>query len=332
VRVGPLTTIPAVVRELGYDPEPLFRRAGFTSAQFENPDLKIPYLAATHLIARCTEVTRCEHFGLLVGQRAGPSSLGVAGFMLPAAPNVRTALQGLVRYLDLHDDGGVPFFDTTGEVSLLGYAIAQRGAQATGQIYDLSMAIGCNIMRALCGKDWRASEVLFARQRPGDPRPYQRFFQAPLRFDAERSAVVFPSRWLDHHPASADPLLHRHLENEANALHARRDANVVHDLRRLLRRLLSTRKTSITTVARQLGMHPRTLNRRLWAEGTTFQRESEDIRYTAALQMLGESRMSLAQIAAALDYADASAFNRAFKRWAGITPAQWRAQRVARAA
>ena len=330
VRVGPLMSVPAVMRELGCDPEPLFRSAGFAVAQFDDADARIPYLAASRLIARCTEATACEHFGLLVGQRAGPSSLGVAGFLLRAAPDVKTALQDLVRHLGLHDDGGVPFVETAGEVSLLGYSIQQPGTQASGQIYDLSMAIGCNIMRALCGETWRANEVLFARRRPDDPRPYERFFQAPLRFDAEQSAVVFPNRWLEHRPASADPLLHRHLEGEANALHARQHADVAHDLRRLLHRLLSTRKTSIASVARQLGVHERTLNRRLRAEGTTFQREYEEVRYTVALQMLADSRMTLAQIAAALDYADASAFNRAFKRWAGITPAQWRAQRASR--
>ena len=328
VRVGPLISVAAVVRELGCDPEPLFRSAGFNVAQFDDADTRVPYLAASRLIARCTEATACEHFGLLVGERAGPSTLGVAGFMLRAAPDVRTALQDLVRHLDLHDDGGVPFVETAGEVSLLGYSIQQPGAEASGQIYDLSLAIGCNIMRALCGEGWRANEVLFARRRPNDMRPYERFFQAPLRFDAEQSAVVFPTRWLDHRPASADPLLHRHLEIEANALHARQDAAVAHELRRQLHRMLSTRKTSLASVARQLGMHERTLNRRLRAEGTTFQREYEEVRYTAALQLLGESRMTLAQIAAALDYSDASAFNRAFRRWAGVTPAQWRAEKA----
>jgi len=328
VRVGPLMSVAAVVRELGRDPEPLFRSAGFAIAQFDDADARVPYLAASRLVALCTEATACEHFGLLVGERAGPSTLGVAGFMLRAAPDVRTALRDLVRHLDLHDDGGVPFFETAGEVSLLGYSIQQPSAEASAQIYDLSMAIGCNIMRALCGEAWRANEVLFARRRPGNLRPYERFFQAPLRFDAERSAVVFATRWLEHRPASADPLLHRHLENEANALHARQDAHVAHELRRQLHRLLSTRKTSIASVARQLGMHERTLNRRLRAEGTTFQREYEEVRYTVALQMLSESHMTLAQIAAALDYADASAFNRAFKRWSGVTPAQWRAEKV----
>jgi len=326
VRVGPLMSIPAVVQELGVDPEPLFESHGLDLDQFDDPDLRVPYLAASRLIARCAEATGCEHFGLLVGSRAGPSTLGVAGFMLRVAPDVRTALQDLVHNLDLHDEGGVPFVETTGEVSLLGYAIHQPGTKAADQIYDLSLAIACNIMRALCGSRWRATEVLLARRAPRDPAPYQRFFRAPLRFDAEQSAVAFASRWLDQPLASADPLLHRHLEAEATALHARSDGDVVRGLRRLLRKTLVTQKLSIRLVARQLGMHERTLNRRLRAEGTTFQRELEAVRYDTARQLLDETSMTLAQVAAALEYADTSAFSRAFKRWAGATPAQWRAR------
>jgi len=319
-------SIPAVVQELGVDPEPLFERLGFDLDRFDNPDLRLPYLGASRLIARCAEATGCEHFGLLVGQRAGPSTLGVAGFMLRVAPDVRTALQDLVHYLDLHDEGGVPFVETSGDVTLLGYAIHQPGAEASDQIYDLSMAIACNIMRALCGKNWRATEVLLARRVPRDIAPYQRFFHAPLRFDAEQSAIAFPTRWLDQPLASADPLLHRHLEDEANALRARTKGDIVRSLRQLLRKTLVTQKASIALVARQLGIHERTLNRRLRAEGTTFQRELEAMRYATAQQLLAETAMSLAQVAAALEYADASAFNRAFKRWAGVTPAQWRAR------
>jgi AraC-like DNA-binding protein len=331
VRVGPLMSIPAVVQELGVDPEPLFEGLGFDLDRFDDPDLRVPYRAASRLIARCTEATGCEHFGLLVGQRAGPSTLGVAGFLLRVAPDVKTALQDLVRYLDLHDEGGVPFVETSDDVSLLGYAIYQPGAKATAQIYDLSMAIACNIMRTLCGKDWRASQVMLSREAPKDREPYQRFFQAPLRFDAEQSAIVFPSRWLDRPLASTDPLLYRHLEAEAAALRARSDGDPVHGLRQLLRKTLVTQKASIALVARQLGVHERTLNRRLRAEGTTFQRELEAMRYGTAQQLLGETAMSLAQVATALEYADASAFSRAFKRWSGTTPAQWRARAARRA-
>ena len=103
VRVGPLMGLPQLVRDLGCDPDPIFASAGFDTSQFEDPDVEILFVPASRLLAHCVKATACDHLGLLLGERAAPSSLGVAGFMLQAAPDVSTALRGLVRHLDLHD-------------------------------------------------------------------------------------------------------------------------------------------------------------------------------------------------------------------------------------
>ncbi len=330
MRVAPLMAIPALLRELGCDPEPLFKEAGFTLAEFEDPEHKIPYVAGSRLLASCIEATGREDFGLLLGQRGTASSLGIAGFLLRTAPDVRTALNDLVNFLDLHDEGGTAFVATSGSMSRLGFAIHEPGVAAAAQIYDLSMTHACKIMRGLCGEDWRASEVLLSRRPPRDSAPYEQFFQAPLRFDAEQSALEFPSHWLDQKVPGADALLRHHLEHEADALRARQNADFVGDLRGLLRKTLMARKTTVTDVARQLGLQKRTLNRRLHAEGTTFEHELNEVRYAVARQLLADSTMSLAQIAVALDYADLSAFIHAFKRWSGTTPEQWRKEQQPR--
>ena len=72
-------------------------------------------------------------------------------------------------------------------------------------------------------------------------------------------------------------------------------------------------------------MHRRTLSRRLNASGTSFQRLVDEGRFEIARQMLENTDGEIKQIAVILEYADASAFARAFRRWSGITPSQWRA-------
>ena len=329
VRVGPLAGIPAIMHSLGCEPAPVFADTGFKLAQFEDPDIRIPYTAASKLLARCVAATGCQHLGLLEGERSIPSHLGIAGYLLHGAPNVGIALRNLVKYLDLHDQGGVPSLATTGNSTLLGYAIHISGVQAADQIYDLSIAVACNIMRALCGANWNPTEILLMRRPPRDLTPYKHFFRAPLRFDAEESAIVFPTRWLDHQLPSADPLLQDHLEREAEALHAHQHADLIGDLRRLLRQCLSSRQCTATGIARQLGIHERTLNRQLLAEGTSFRQELGRVRHNVSQQLLTGTNATLAEIATALGYADASTFSRAFRRWSGVAPAQWRAQHAA---
>ncbi|MCP4285709.1 MAG: AraC family transcriptional regulator [Gammaproteobacteria bacterium] len=318
--------MPALVCDLNCDPEPIFASAGFNSTQFTDPDFEISFVSGSKLLSRCITATGCDHLGLLLGERAHPSSLGVAGFLLQTAPSVGIALQDLVHHLDLHDRGAVVTVVTNDYRTLLEYAIHLPGVEATNQIYDLSMTVACNIMRGLCGAHWNPTEVLFLQRPPQNLAPYKRLFRAPLRFNAGQCALAFQNRWLDHPLKSADSLLHRHLEKEANELHSMQQGNLVADLRLLLRKSLSTQKNAVTEIAEKLGMHERTLNRRLREEGTSFRRELGEVRYELAQQLLTDNRILLSNIAGALGYADTTAFSRAFKQWSGITPTEWRAR------
>ena len=327
VRIGPLMGIPALLQEFGHEPGPVIGSVGLTPGQFTDPDIEISYIAAGQLLAHCVALTGCEHFGLMLGMSAGPSSLGVAGFMLRSAPDVGNALRGLVQHLDLHDQGGAATLLIRGSETLLGYAIHQSGVKAADQIYDLAIAVGCNIMRALCGKAWKPAEVLLSHRQAQDLAPYRRFFRSPLRFNADQCAMVFPTHWLDQRNPAADTLLHRHLEREASHLHNLRKTGLASELRVMLRKSLAAGSCASGDIARQLHMHERTLNRKLHEEGTSFHRELDAIRYTMARQFLAESAMPIARIARVLNYAEVSAFSRAFKRWAGVSPAQWRKRR-----
>lgn len=90
-----------------------------------------------------------------------------------------------------------------------------------------------------------------------------------------------------------------------------------------------TGKNTAGEIASQLCVHERTLNRRLREEGTSFQLGLDNVRYAIARQYLAESSMPISRIAAVLTYADVSAFSRAFKRWSGMTPAEWRSRNAA---
>ena len=324
LRVGPLMGLPGLLADLGHDPAPVFRKAGFDVSQFSNPDSKVPFIPASRLLARCVAAAGCDQLGLLLGQRAEPSSLGVVGFMLRSALDVRMALAALVEHLALHDQGGNVVLKTRGDRTSFGYAIHLPGVLATDQIYDLSVTIAVKIMRSLCGADWHPDEILLSRRAPSELAPYRAFFRAPLRFQSSNNAIVFRRRWLFLPVPGADPLLHRHLKREARTLQASQQVGLVNELRRVIKKSLGTQHSTVTDIARQLHLHERTLNRRLREHGTSFRQELESVRYDIACRLLANSDVSLSAIAARLDYRDASAFIRAFKHWSGHPPARWR--------
>ena len=327
-RVAPLTNVPRLLVQLGCDPGPVIEASGLTLTQVENPGDPISFRAGGRLLAHCVVATGCEHFGLLLGQLVNPSLLGVPGFMARSAPDVGTALGAFVEYIRLYDQGGVLTLDMNGTGTILSYAVHLADVEAVAQICDMSIAASCSIMRGLCGADWNPAEVLLSRRQPRELTPYRQFFRAPLRFNAEWNAILFPSRWLSHPLPTADPLLHSYLKQDADRLRAI-EHNLRGELRGLLRRILTSHQCSVAEAARQLGMHERTLNRRLEAEGTTFRQELDEVRLAMARQYLTETSMKITDISAAVGYADPSAFNRAFKRRCGITPAQFRASQRA---
>ena len=225
--------------------------------------------------------------------------------------------------LTLTVEGGSAFF---------AYGIYSPEAEAADQILDGAMAIAFNIMRQLCGTAWKPVEVMFAHRKPADTAPFRQFFQAPLRFDAERSALVFSADWLERPVHAADPELRRLLQKQIDALAARYDGDFPDQVRGVLRTALLTGQTKADQIAALFSMHSRTLNRRLMDFGVSFQQLVDEGRFEIARQMLETTDMEASEIAAALHYADASAFTRAFRRWSGITPALWRAQPTARRA
>jgi AraC-like DNA-binding protein len=323
LRAAPFCALPAVLRELGFDPVAVLGQAGFAPAYFSDPDMPIPYGTATALAMHCAKATDCEHLGLLLTERAGPDTLGLPGLLLTSASDVRTGLRGLVHYMDLHDRGAIVTLHEDGDDAYLGYAIVTEVAGAE-QAYDMAMMVGCNLMRSLCGAGWNPSEVLLQRQRPASDAPWRRCFRAPVRFGAARCALKFPASWLALSLPAANPMLHRFLQNEADRLQGLMGKGFVDEVRRLVQGMAARPPCTASHVARLLDVHERTLNRRLQAEGTSFSQLRDGALHTMALQMLGASSMPLADVAMALDYSEASAFIRAFTRWSGQTPDRWR--------
>jgi AraC-like DNA-binding protein len=326
-RIGPLVTLCAVLRELGFEPAAVLEGTGFDPGFFTDPDMPMQYRAAARVLNRCAAATRCDQFGLLLGERAGAEVMGLPGLLLMSAQDLGTGLADLVHYMDLHDRGAVLTLEKDGDAALLGYTIV-ADVESGDQLNDIGMSIGCNLMRGFFGESWSPSEVMLPRQAPVDSLPWRRFFRAPVRFGAASCCMTFPAHWLTVSLPAANPTLRQYLQKEAARLQSLLGQSLVDEVRRMVRATLSNPPCTASRVAQLLGMHERTLNRRLQADSTSFRRVRDEVLYRTSRQMLGTTSMRLAEVAAALGYAEASAFIHAFTRWSGRTPDQWRRENV----
>ncbi len=324
-RVASTLALAPLLREFGVDLKQALAQSDLPADLFKHPDNLIPFRQASRLLGLCVDRTGCEHLGLVVGRHTHLEALGIVADLTRAAPDVRTALQLLSRFLTLSDGGGLAKLDEQARFASYSYALYEPGVERAEIIYDIVLASIWNILRALCGSGWLPHEIQFMRRRPPDVRPYRRFLRAPLRFDCEQSAVIFERAWLDMPLRSADPQRLKTLEARARSIEARSTGELPAQVRRVLRRQLLSGGTSMQQVATELAMHRRTLDRKLRPHGVHFQALGDEVRYDVARQLLSDTEMPLVAIAQSLHFADASVFTRAFRRWSGMPPSRWRA-------
>lgn len=324
LRVGPLVNIEPLLRALGHNPVVIFDTNSLDMGHFRNPDNRISFTSGADLMATCVQTTGCEHFGLLLGQWFHIWHLGIAGRLAQIAPNVGSALRDIINNLDLHDQGAVATLETGDRYSTFGYSIYLTRVTAVEQVYDLSITNMCCIMRSLCGADWNPLEVHLSRAEPKDTRPYRKFFRAPVLFNALESSVVFPNQWLRHPLTSADPQSHEHLFMDTRRQHDAMPHSLAMKVQNTLRRNLTQNTNTAAAVAKEFGLHERTLRRRLRAEGTNFRTLLDQVRQTVSLHYLASTALAINDIAEALGYASNDAFDHAFQRWFGESPSCWR--------
>jgi AraC-like DNA-binding protein len=322
-RVGALAEVPLLLRDLGADPAEVAAGVGLDVSVLHDPENSIPFTAAGRLLQAGAMRTGCAHFGLLVGQRCDTRSLGLVGRLMRNARTWGRAVQDLVDNQRRYARGGVSYLVVHGGVAWRGYAIHQQGTEGIDHLCDGAIAIAFNVMRELCGA--LPDEVLLSRTPPADIQPYRSFFRVPVRFDAEQSALVFPAGLLERPVPGADPRQREILEASV----AKYWALAFPSARELVVRILRSRvlfgDATLDEVARCMTMHPRTLNRRLQSEGTTFRRLLNEAHFEVARQLLAGTRINVSGIAIALGYAETSAFSHAFHRMAGVSPFEWRA-------
>jgi len=324
VRIATLVALPVVLKQLGFDPATVLAEMGFELSLFDDPENLISYAKRSQLLKQCVSKTHCQHLGHLIGRHTDASSFGLLGLLMQQSPDIATALRSLERFAHLHVRGAVIYLDVKDDQAFLGYSIIQSGVEALVQIEDGAVTIAFNILRNLCGPTWLPSNILFAHCKPVNARPFRQFFKTPLSYDTERSGVLFPASCLQQPVMGANPEQRRLLQKQISQIENSFRGDFAEQVRRVLHPALLTQQASADNIATLFSIHQRTMHRRLNACDTSFQKLADESRFEITRQLLENSSMKLSQIAETLDYADASAFTRAFRRWSGITPSLWR--------
>lgn len=324
LRIGSFMGLPVALEKLGVCPETVLTGSGFDLSLFTDPDRQISFSARSELFAHCVERTGCQYLGLLVGQSFDLRFFGVLGLLMKYSADVGTAIDHLIRFQRVQSiDARISLLDDQ-RTALLCYEVLDGVARETAQVEDGVLAALCVVLRTLYSPEWKPVEVRLTHGKSADTEPYSQFFRCPISFSAEQGMLVFQSACLraplDRHDADLLKLLQKQLESDER--HYVDD--FVGQLRSLLRTAILSGNASAEQLAKQLSIHVRTMNRRLCGEGTSFQKLLDETRFELARRMLQNAHLTVCHVAESLGYGQSQAFTRAFRRWSGASPQQWR--------
>ena len=323
LRLGPTSKLPDVLRYLGYDPADVLHGTAGALSAFEDCDAQIPFRTQCEVVDHCARRVGCPHLGLLIGARCELRSLGALGLLQKYSLDVGSALLALIRYqryqvagaqIELHDDG---------ECASLFYLLDGHDVVAREHLEDGVVAALCAILRSLLGGDWNPLAVSLVHEAPDDTAPYNVVFGCPVAFASGANRLTLRSRDLACRLGRYDPDLRDYMQEQLEPFADAGAASVVRVLN-VLQSVIPMGSARAEQVAALLNVHPRTLHRRLRDCGTSFQQLLDRQRYVMALGMLEQPRMSVSRVAEALGYSEPSAFVRAFRRWSGVSPGEWR--------
>src|SRR4051794_3235512 len=290
IRLGVATGIWTVLGDLGADPDQVIVESGVDPGIFDDSANLISHAVLGRLYQHCAERTNCPHCGLLVGEKASLSSLGLVGMLMKSSDTLGEALRVLEAHLRIINRGAVAHLETDAEIVVLRYSVYEPGGgEGVAHFSDASLAAALRLIRELCGTKLEPSEVLVPRRKPADLEPYRRVFSAPVRFNEEAAALVFPAQWLDMHVSFSDMAAHEALELRLLDMAQTTGVDLRDQLLRMLRVELVKTKCSSSAMAHRLGIHRRTLNRYLKAEGMGFRTLADEVRFAVARQLLSDT-------------------------------------------
>jgi AraC-like DNA-binding protein len=316
------------LRRAGFALDGLLKEVGLVRADLVSPEDRIPYAGYVGLIERAALLLADPGYGLKLGASHGVRDHGLLGFLALNSPTLKDALTNIERYVSVTNEGIDGVFERDGQ----GFAFrfretdaSLRGLRHNSEQVAAQLVTGA---RELTRKKATPVRVEFMHGRPSQNIDYEGILGCPIKFHAKWDGVVYSEESLGLPVVGADNKLLRVLEGVCRKIigPAPPKQDHIHSVREYVVQRLAKGTPSIDHVARHLSMSSKTLERRLGERGTGYRELVEGVRRDLARQYLADTDVRLQQIAYLLGYSEPAVLARAFKRWTGSTPMQFRAE------
>jgi AraC-like DNA-binding protein len=304
----------------------LLAASGLNSNLLSDPDCRIPFAQIVSLYETGAQLTGDSFFGLHVGETVNPSAFDVVGFSALNSATLGEAFDRVQRYHSIWTDGADFTIHATQPVSSIVYTYCDASITEHRQDSEMTLATVVSLCRRVAVPDWTPLAVEFQHQAPTDSSELLRVFRCEIRFSQPANRLLFDSTTLALPIDKADPALIAVLDRHAHELLSRFPPHhsLLDQVRSIIARELNGGDASLERIAQQLGLSPRTLQRKLQELDTTHNELLDQARHELAVTYLREQEMAICEVAYLLGFSEPSSFHRAFKRWTGKTPKEFR--------
>lgn len=298
---------------------------GHEAAPFEAADAHIPFRVVARICELAMGFTRDPALGLHWAQALNERTFGPLSYLLSNAGSLRRAFELVLQFERLFCDE--PFCALIEDSDSMTVRMAAWPGASTPMVRfsaEVIMAGQLKMIRAICAHA-EPRRVSFAYPAPLHFREYQRVFGEAVRFNEPFTELVLDRALLDAPTPHADADVHAALKTVAEQRLQRvtRPASYGSRLREILLKRVPE-PTNMSIAARSLGLSVRSLRRHLTAEGTSYREIEYAALESVAKSLLRDKQRTIQETAYELGFSDATTFHRAFKRWTGMTPSEFR--------
>jgi AraC-like DNA-binding protein len=325
VRASALQNYRNVARFVGLEPERMFQKARIRPGDKMDPNNRIAASALVQLYEDSAAESGREDFGLLMAEARSLAALGPVSLLLQHQPTIRDVIEQVIAHMHLLNDVSQARLEVDGRSAIVRMELLP--AFATRHMVESMVAVACRMYRVLTGGAWQPEAVHFRHAAPADLATHKRIFRCRLVFRSDFDGIVCGAEALDTANPLGDPAMAEHAKRFIAIIANQRPASsITEQARNAILLLINSGHATKEKVAENLAIHPRTLQRLLSQEGTSFGELLNDTKRDLALRYVA-SHQSVTDIALMLGYSTTSSFTRWFTDEFGKSPQAWRKAR-----
>ena len=299
---------------LGVDPE-----------MVKSPDARMPIETYLLIQDEAAEYVHDPYFGLHMGEFAEAGSWSILGYMMMNCKTLGEAFEKSGRYSRIIGNLIEARLELKFNKAKVVFFTPPHAPKMTRHCFEATFSSSVRMMRNFTGVDIRPLEVTFIYPEPVSRSEYERIFKCPVKFGQKDNSFTLDMSVANIPVLMANPSLLEHFEKYAQDFLAEMDRNDEHTraVTRIILSKLDDEALSINKVAKEMAVSVRTLQKRLDEEGVAFSDLHKDIRQRLAQKYLREN-YTVEQITYLLGFSEPSVFRKAFKKWSGVTPREYR--------